>query len=193
VRCRRRHRRRRVKCAKCRRRRRLEETLGEREDARASEARRDLDRTLEAAKRREVARDRRGEEVGRTADRTVGRTAEADRTVVAAVVEARLAEDGTPVAIRARVRPRGIEVAAGDTTAIAIESDDLLFLNVVEGFNIKVSQLNNDDKHLNIFLFYSSADLFKRARSIACLMNTFVSSVNGMSVRSDIVRRTSSI
>ena len=193
MRCRRRHRRRRVKGAKCRRRRRLEEPLGEREDARASEARRDRDRdrTLEAAKRREVARDRRGEEVARTADRTVGRTAEADRTVVAAVVEARLAEDGTPVAIRARVRPRGIEGAAGDTTAIAIETDDL-FLNV-EGFNIKVSQLNNDDKHLNIFLFYSSADLFKRARSIACLMNTFVSSVNGMSVRSDIVRRTSSI
>ena len=191
MRCRRRHRRRRVKCAKCRRRRRLE-----REDARASEARRDrdLDRTLEAVKRREVARDRRGEEVARTADRTVGRTAEADRTVVAAVVEARLAEDGTPVAIRARVRPRGIEGAAGDTTAIAIESDDLLFLNVVEGFNIKVSQLNNNDaKHSNIFYFYSSADLFKRARSIACLMNTFVSSVNGMSVRSDIVRRTSSI
>ena len=179
---------------KCRPRRRLEEPRGEREDARASEARRDRDRTLEAAKRREVARDRRGEEVARTAGRTVGRTAEADRTVVAAVVEARLAEDGTPVAIRARVRPRGIEGAAGDTTAIAIESDDLLFLNVVEGFNIKVSQLNNNDaKHSNIFYFYSSADLFKRARSIACLMNTFVSSVNGMSVRSDIVRRTSSI
>ena len=130
---------------KCRPRRRLEEPRGEREDARASEARRDRDRTLEAAKRREVARDRRGEEVARTAGRTAGRTAEADLTVVAAVVEARLAEDGTPVAIRAHARPRGIEGAAEDTTAIAIDSDDL-FLNV-EGFNIKVSQLNNDDKH----------------------------------------------
>ena len=144
MRCRRRHRRR-VNCAKCRHRRQLEEPRGEREDDRESEARRDRNRTLEAAKRREVARDHRGEEVARTAGRTAGRTAEADLTVVAAVVEARLAEDGTPVAIRARARPRGIEVAAGDTTAIAIESDDL-FLNV-EGFNIKVSQLNNDDKH----------------------------------------------
>jgi hypothetical protein len=128
-----------VRCAKYRRRRRLEELRGERGDARASEAHRDRDRTLEAAKRREVARDLREEEVARTADRTVGRTAEADRAVVAVVVEARLAEDGTPEAIRARARARGIDVAEGDTTAIAIESDDLFLMINVEGFNIKIS------------------------------------------------------